>query len=118
MHLVEAGEAADELRLAVAVYAGDADNLAAAHVEADAAHRLHLAGVGIVGYPQVLDLQQFLSHMPPHFLSLGSSASRSPSPSRLKDSIVTQINKATTISCVGYIWNTWIALFAIIPQED
>ena len=43
--LVEAGEAADELRLAVAVYAGDADNLAAAHVEADAAHRVALVQV-------------------------------------------------------------------------
>ena len=52
------GQRLDELGLAVAVDARDADDLAGAHVERDAAHRLELA---VVEHVQVLDLEQRLA---------------------------------------------------------
>ncbi len=51
----QAGERFDQLGLAVAVDAGDADDLAGANLERHAAHFLDAA---VVGHPQVLDLQQ------------------------------------------------------------
>ena len=54
----EAGERLDELRLAIAVDAGDADDLAGTHVEADAAHRRETA---VVVDREPLDLEQRLA---------------------------------------------------------
>ena len=56
--LPQAGDRVDELGLAVAVDAGDPDDLAGAHVERDAAHLLEPA---VVANVQVLDLEQRLA---------------------------------------------------------
>ena len=56
----QAGDRVDQLGLAVAVDAGDADDLARAHVERDAAHRLEPAVVEDV---EVLDLEQRLARL-------------------------------------------------------
>ena len=54
----QTGDGVDQLRLAVAVDAGDAHDLTGPHLEADAAHLLEAA---VVRHPQVLQLQQRLA---------------------------------------------------------
>ncbi len=54
----QARQRLDELRLAVAVDAGDADDLTGADLERDAAHRVELA---IVEHVEILDLEQRLA---------------------------------------------------------
>ena len=56
----QAGDRVDQLGLAVAVDAGDADDLAGAHLERDAAHLLDAA---VVEHVQVLDLEQRLARV-------------------------------------------------------
>ena len=59
--LLQAGEAVDELRLAVAVDAGDADDLPGAHVKAHIVDRVPLVGPG--GHGEVLHLQHRVGGM-------------------------------------------------------
>ena len=87
--------------LAAAGLTHDGHGLSLFHIKGDASYGLHLAGISIVRHPQVLDFKQFFSHGPPHFLSLGSRASRSPSPSRLKDSTISTRMAAGNSSCRG-----------------
>ena len=54
-HLAQPGHGVDQLGLAVAVDAGDADDLSRPHVEREAAHLLDAA---VVEHVQVLDLEQ------------------------------------------------------------
>src|SRR5262249_49167254 len=72
-------------RLAGARLADDAEALAAER-EADAPHRLERAGRPREGDVQVRELEQRLAHG-----CLGSSTSRSPSPSRLKPRLTTKM---------------------------
>ena len=65
--------------LAAAGLAYNGDDLLLVHIEGDAVHRLDLAGHGEERGFQVLNLKQLLSHYS-FPLSLGSNASRRPSP--------------------------------------
>ena len=56
--LLQSGDRVDQLRLAVAVHARDADDLAGSHVERDAADLLDAA---VVAHVQVFDRQQHVA---------------------------------------------------------
>src|SRR5690606_12551777 len=84
----EAHDGAAGLRLAGAAFPDDAQPLAAER-EGDAAHGLDEAGARREGDTQVLDGQKS-AHWP---LPRGSSASRRPSPSRLKPRLTTRMAK-------------------------
>jgi hypothetical protein len=59
------GDAFQQGRLAAAGRPDDADQLAGAHLEADVADRLNVAGRGLVDLLQMLDLQQRVRHVRP-----------------------------------------------------
>ena len=83
----QAQDGAAGLTLAAARFTHDAQPLAAER-EADAAHHLRQATLAVgVGHAQVVDGEQRRPHAEP----FGSSASRSPSPSRLKPRLTTKI---------------------------
>jgi hypothetical protein len=63
--MAQPGERVDQLALAVPVDAGDADDLAAPHLERDAAHGLEAA---VVEHGQVLDVQERLARLRRPFL--------------------------------------------------
>ena len=67
-HRLQTGQAVDQLRLAVAVDAGDADDLAAPDVERNAAHGVILVDLG--GDDHVLDLKHGLARLHVLFLDL------------------------------------------------
>ena len=75
------------LRFAGTGFADDAETLAPER-EGHAAHRLHQPGAGGEGHAQVLNGQKRRTHWP---ASLGSSASRRPSPRRLKPRLTMRI---------------------------
>ncbi len=79
--------------LAAAAFADDGQRLARVHVQAHAAHGVHLARVGVERHLQVLNVQ-YPFHPDDYLLSLGSKASRIWSPSRLKASMVMLMNTA------------------------
>ena len=80
-------DGAASLRLSGAGFADDAEALAPQR-EGHAPHRLYQPGAGREGNAQVLNRQKRRTHWP---ASLGSSASRRPSPRRLKPRLTIRI---------------------------
>ena len=70
-------------------FAHDGHRFAAAQFKIDPADGVHAAGVGAEGDIQIADLKNGFAHAAPPYISssLGASASRSPSPIKLKPSI-------------------------------
>ena len=77
--------------LSAAGFAHDGQHFALVEGEGDAPHGFHFAGVGVEGHMQVVHVQNYFLRIfchGGHLLKRGSKASRRPSPSRLKESMV------------------------------
>ncbi len=92
-------------RFAGTGFAHDTEHAAAVQFKGNAVHRLDLAGVGKKGGAQVFYFKQchnrswtFQRIRDNQALSLGSKASRSPSPNRFRDSTTRQMTIAGIIS--------------------
>ena len=71
--------------------AHDAQSLAGLYLDVEVVDRFDHTNVGVEVRPQVLELEDGLTHA--HFLILGSRASRRPSPTRLSKETVMKIAK-------------------------
>src|SRR5690606_32152532 len=101
--------------LAAAGLPHDGQRAAGINTEVHATHGLHDAAIGVELDPEITHIQQLSTHST--LLMRTSSASRRPSPSRLKASTVTLMNSDGKISSWGWVSMVASPSLLMLPQE-
>src|SRR4029450_5033197 len=95
----------------------DADDLAGIERNIDAVHGPERAAMGLEVDRQIADFEQCHARRPAQRFSFGSSASRKPSPSRLKASTVMRMARPGKVTIQGALRKNSRASASIVPHS-